>query len=237
MAELRVYGLVRWEDGDLAPGVKVSVYDKDLRHQDFLGESITNDAGRYEIKYRTERFRQSEEKNADLIFRLSNSEGISLTLSVIIFNDQSLNSFAVIFNAPAEAQIDLIVEPENKELSEYERYVSELAPVMENIPLADLTETDVEFLSGETDLPKQHVNSLITAYGHAAVTGVEPVTFYGLLRQGLPTELSALLAQGTEVQRDALKRSCAENIIPNYLCVKLDDILEQLQTLHKGTGS
>ena len=228
MNEWQVHGEVRWTDGDLATDITVSAFDRDLRHEEFLGTAITDPTGHYEIKYTTKEFRQTEKKTADLIFRLSNREGAPLTLSAIIFDDQQLDPPIVIFNVPSEAQIDLIVEPIERGLSEYERYISELAPVLEDIPLAELTETDISFLSGETGINPENITFLTEATKLSQETALPAGIFYGLIRLTLVTYLPDLLDQNPSVQRSALESSLKDNIIPARLREEIEMVLARL---------
>src|SRR5262245_37161814 len=122
-----VIGRITETGGRSIVGATVKVLDRDLRSEQLLGETVTNAEGIYEIKYADDMFRRAEKRVADLVIRVSSQEGIPLTLKEIQSNGATLPAPAIIFNAPAEAHIDLVVEPAPP-LSEYERLILTLTP-------------------------------------------------------------------------------------------------------------
>ena len=83
-----VKGRVVYADGKpLADGL-VRAFDKDLRSEEFLGETTTDEAGRYAIHYNEEQFSRAELGSADLIVRAYNPDGLELASSQIVFNAQ-----------------------------------------------------------------------------------------------------------------------------------------------------
>ena len=124
----------------------MKAFDRDLRSEELLGEAITNEQGIYEITYTAEQFARAEEGTADLIVRVFSREG------------EELGASEIIFNAPAIATVDLVVIPkEQPQPSEYEQLLMDLSPVLQDIPLADLTEEDIDFLAGDTEIDKQRI--------------------------------------------------------------------------------
>ena len=215
-----VRGQVRQADGTAITGSIVRAFDKDLpslRSEGELGKATTDKDGRYEITYTAEQFRRAEKKTADLIVRVFNQEPTPVASSPIIFN------------AGPEETVDLVVE--GSMLSEYERYLKELAPLLEKIRIADLIEEDIIFLTGETGIDTQHLSFLVVAATLADKTNLPAEVFYGLFRQNLPTDLLALLAQGTELQRAGLKSSLNDNLIPSSIGARLEELLKSLQAL------
>src|SRR3712207_9463634 len=65
---------VRGADGALLLGTNVRAFDVDLRREEQLGEKTTDEAGRYEIRYRREQFRRAEKESADLLVRALGSK-------------------------------------------------------------------------------------------------------------------------------------------------------------------
>ena len=62
-------GRVVYADGKpLADGL-VRAFDKDLRSEEFLWETTTDEEGRYAIHYNAEQFSRAEQGSADLIVR------------------------------------------------------------------------------------------------------------------------------------------------------------------------
>lgn len=219
-----VRGQIRQADGNSFEGGMVRAFDKDLRSEELLGEVATSN-GQYEITYTAESFSRAEKKNADLIVRVWNREGVLLKESPILFN------------APAVATVDLVIGEPAPEPSEYERHMAELVLLLEgqDVSFSDLQEDkehqDISFLSGETGIDARHVTLLVLS-ARLARRELSPEVFYGLFRQNLPTDLTALLAASPKEQRQALDKSLSENIIPSRLHDQLDNILEALQHLY-----
>ena len=84
----QVQGRVLRADGTPLPGTLVRAFDKDLRHEQFLGETSTDHLSHYSISYTQSQFRRAEKHNADLIVRIYSAEKILLAESDIIFNAQ-----------------------------------------------------------------------------------------------------------------------------------------------------
>jgi hypothetical protein len=258
-----VRGQVRQPGGSPVSSVRVTVFDKDLLVEQRLGETITDVEGRYEVRYTAEQFSRAEKGAADLTFRLFDPRGRALTkISGLDGTGNRLPTLRskngneqptvvpILFNAAAEATVDLIVADEMvAELSEYESLSEELTPLLAGLSPAHLREDeerqDITFLAGETgqdrqrifwfaESAKREVESRIIDPAIfmliASCTLPAPV-FYGLFRQNLPTELSALLARGREEWKTALEQSFEQNIIPKRLKPQLDGFLEFLQQL------
>ena len=67
----------RVEDGNdrALAGLLVKAYDRDLRSESVLGESLTDRKGAYKITYTPESFLAKEKKTADLFLRVFTSGG------------------------------------------------------------------------------------------------------------------------------------------------------------------
>ena len=237
---LIVRGQVVLEDGTPLPGVTVRAFDQDLRHEETLGKTVTDEAGFYGITYTAEQFRRVEKGSADLIVRAFNAD------------EKLLAASPTLFNAPAVATIDLVVGASVAGLpSEYERLLEELEPLLADMSVegirvptlnerfADLNSDDIDFLTGETGIERQRIEVLTQAarlrkQGHAEGFELPAGVFYGLAREGLPLDLSALYTHSPQAQRDALNHALADNIIPAMLEDGLDRILADLQKLIAG---
>lgn len=215
---LIVRGTIRYSDKRPLAEAVVRAADKELRHEKNLGETATDDQGHYEIHYTHDQFRRAEKRNADLIVRVFDPETGSLLLA----------ESEIIYNAGPVEVMDLIV---TRSFSEYEKYMAELIPVRDNVPVGDLTAEDIQFLHHETGIAAQHIEYLSIAARLGKQTEMPPELFYGLFRQGIPTTLSDLLEEDTETLRNALMASFKAHIIPLRLQENLDDYLERLSKL------
>ncbi len=248
-----VRGHIRQQDERPLAGATVVAVDQDLRGEEILGQTTTNQDGYYEIRYTADKFARAEKGTADLVVRAFAADGSLLVASPIIFN------------APPVATADLVIGGgEYRGPSEYELLGRELAPLLEDITIdgiehptlidkiADLKEDEkhqeVTFLSGETGQDSQRIMFLVLAAKLSKETAlppdafsiaalpvskitVPPEVFYGLFRQNLPTALPALLAQSPQVLRRALETSLRDNIIPAWVQDDLNKILALFQQL------
>ncbi|CAM4080751.1 neuraminidase-like domain-containing protein [Vreelandella rituensis] len=215
-----VRGKVSLANGSPAVGLKVVAVDRDLRREQTLGEAQTDRNGGYHIRYSERQFRRAEKQNADLIVRALGPDGGVLAASDILFN------------APASASVDLVIA-ENLLLpaSEFERLGSELAPLLEDVPLAQLTAEDVAFLVGETGIDAQHLGFFTISHRLATETHLSPAFFYGLARQGFPAALAPLLALPPSTLHSAIVAAIEANQAPQALKSELDAIFWRWQDL------
>ena len=139
--EFIVTGRVFHQDGTSLIGLKIRAFDKDLRREELLGEAVTEpEEGEYTIHYTKDKFTRAEKKRADLVVRAYTPEGGLLAESSIRFNAENYE------------WIELQVDPQEQEsLSDYERLLAEITPLLEDVALADLTDDDIQFLAQELE--------------------------------------------------------------------------------------
>jgi hypothetical protein len=216
----KVFGQIREQDGDYFPNGIVRAFDKDMRTEQLLGQALTDSQGQYEIYYQAEQFSKDERKSADLIVRVYNS------------TSQLQVASPVIFNAASQQRVNLVIGGKPyRGPSEYERFVRRIIPVSQGVDFADLTQDDVAFLRGETEIKSKYIAFLVVAARHSKKTGIAPEPFYGMFRKNLPTSLPALFSQSREAQRHALQSAINENIIPFIYDEKLSEIINQLRQM------
>jgi len=213
----KVKGTILQPDGTPVVGTTVKAFDKDLRHEEELGEVFTNQVGKYEITYTRDHFQRAEKRSADLVVRVYDPD----------VPDLLTGESEVIFNAAQSETIDITI---GLHLSEYEQYMQIIDQVREEVAVGDLTESDIAFLHGETAISVQRLRFVIAADHLGRQTQLDPAVFYGLARHDFPTELSNLVARNFWEIRQALERSLDTGIIPEHLRTELDPIIEQLKT-------
>lgn len=216
-----VKGQVRRADGRPVVGVRVAAYDGDLRSEEHLGQdSVTDDNGRYEISYTADRFARAEKEAADLIVKVFGP------------SDVLLGQSSIHFNAPPVATVDVVLESADRP-SEYEQLLEVIQPLLQGLALVELVENhehqDIAFLSGETGQNRQRITFLVEAQHLAQRTELPAEIFYGLFRQGLPTELPAMMLVNRRLLRRAIDASLRENIIPARFGEDLEALLNELQ--------
>ena len=127
--------------------------------------------------------------------------------------------------------------PEQPQLSEFEQLVAQLAPILQDVPLAELTEEGIRFLVSETGLDRQRIEFLAQAARLARDTDLPTEVFNGLARRGLPLDLEALLAKDLTELRHSLESAIDANIIPARLRASLNEIMERLEQLRLERGT
>jgi hypothetical protein len=216
-----VYGRIQGGDGALT----VRAFDRDLRSEELLGE-VTVSNGIYEIGFTAEQFSRAEKARADILVRVSNPAGLPLAES------------SVFFNGPPVARVDLVIgDGAARGPSEYESLVAEITPLLQGLGVTDLVEDDtnqdVTFLAGETGEDPARIALLILSQRLKQRT-LPAEVFYGLFREGLPTRLSALLAQRPEVLTRALVRAAERSIVPAAIGEKAEEYVDGLRMLVAG---
>ncbi|MGH8542927.1 MAG: neuraminidase-like domain-containing protein, partial [Gammaproteobacteria bacterium] len=217
-----VRGTVRFEDGSPSIGVVVLAFDRDMRHEELLGEAETDENGAYDIPYSRDQFHRAEKKRADLQIRVMDDNGSEIAASDIVFNAEPIQT------------IDLTLTSDQVRgipgTSEWERYLEELIPLIENVPLAELEDEELQFLSRETGIHEEHLRFVRLDGEWRQQRDLDRAVFYGLLRQGLPTSYRRLLAEKSARLREALEASIEQNMIPVHMS-DVDSVLERLEEL------
>jgi hypothetical protein len=209
----RVYGMVRSEYGDPLNGLTVEVYDRDLRNEELLGRTKTQE-GQYEVRYTPAQFRRSEKKAADIIVKLLDPAG------------KEVHKTPVVFNAPAELEQNInLNNSEYKGPSVWELLNDSLNPLLEGVSPVDLRENeqyqDISFLCGETGHNELMLITWILCFKLAGKTSregypIEAPVFFGYLRQGQPSLVYDTLLQDiqeperSELLQDKLLRELAD---------------------------
>ena len=169
-----ITGTITPADGVERAGIKVQAFDRDLPSLErrtgsapqMLGEEAITDAeGRFQITYTLEQFQTGEgisqfrrlrKKNADLSFRVFDQAGQELSIKSIEALDREYPSDQIIFNAPTRLEVSIFVDaPQAPGDSEYEQLLALIAPVVADLPLVELSDEDVVFLSNELGLEQK----------------------------------------------------------------------------------
>lgn len=239
-----VFGQVLLSDGQPLEACIVRVFDRDLRSEQLLGDTLTDGNGSYRVIYTEEQFKQVDNEKADLVVRAFNPVG------------KLLSESAIHFNVSSETHIDLIVsESAPVQPSEYDWLVSILTPLLDGVYLPDLTREDVWFLANKTGRGLDEVSFLADDARLAQSTGMPEAVFFalaseqaGVLSSDGPSpsqadfvevpapELSTLLEQPIESLLDILRRAISNNLIPVELGDQLDEIQNRFESLKEGKG-
>jgi hypothetical protein len=224
---LVVRGQVRFADGMPVPGVVVAACDKDLRVNQQLGKPTTSGSdGRYEIRYSAGQFARAEKRSADLQVS-AHREG-----------EEPVSS-EILFNAPADALVDLVLPRGEQDPSEFEILLTTLLPLLEgqgtergNLPIEDLEPRDVDFLAGDTGSERQRIDWLVQGFKLARESDLPAAAFYGWFRLGMPGEPTRLWGTPTDKLLATLRVALKQHIIPAGISGQLDAIggrIEQIK--------
>jgi hypothetical protein len=263
-----ITGTITIADGADRAGIKVQAFDRDLPSLErrtgsapqLLGEASTDAEGRFKITYILEQFQSGEgvspfrglrEKNADLSFRVFDRTGRELKIRNIDALNRTLGPEQIFFNIPSLLEnVSISIEaPPQLDASEYERLIVLIAPVIDDVPLFELSDEDVVFLSNELGLEQQadilqHIEWLRRSALLAQQSNLPIEAFYGWGRKDLPARLlelagvplkdlrsilSKLISLETVELSRALRAAVAETIIPARLSDQIDAIIRQLK--------
>ncbi|MCK1642484.1 hypothetical protein IVA95_34240 [Bradyrhizobium sp. 157] len=214
-----VKGVVRHEDGSPAPEIQVVAFDRDLRSEQRLGETLSDATGAYEIGYSSDQFSTRERGGADLVVRAFHNNSLLLTSPTL-------------FNASPQAELDLIV-PADKSPSLIERISRAIRPLLHGLAVDSLQEDsrqqDVSFLSGETGFAKDVLARFVLAH-QLARESIGSEFWFALLGgpwfqfaedRSLQDQMAALRRSlplvDASVARKALTRSFDQHEIPTAL--------------------
>ena len=199
-----VKGQIQRADGTPYAGIFVRAFDRDMRREQALGSrKTTNREGKYEITYTRAQFCRAEKSSADLIVRVYGGT-----------EDKLLAQSDIIFNAKPVEIVDLtVVDEAYQQLSEYERLMLALPPILGEQAITSFREDleekpesgkyrDLSFLSGETGFAKNVLARFVMAQ-KLAQQAIEPEFWFALLSgavfqdtetQNLDEQLAAILA-------------------------------------------
>jgi Tc toxin complex TcA C-terminal TcB-binding domain/Neuraminidase-like domain/Putative peptidoglycan binding domain len=247
---LRIYGMVRDQYGALLDGVTVQAFDRDLRSEEPLGNTLTK-AGQYEIRYTQAQFRKAEKDTADVVVKILDVTG------------KELYKTPIYYNVPDEVEINIVLQgAEYKGPSEFEVLTGLFTPLLDNISPLDLQENDpfqdISFLSGETGQSRLIVGTWAACYRLAdkttrEETPLEAAVLYGFMRQGQPSLLYDTLLQDVkdaervtlleekllqaladihpDYQQSLLEKALTDNLIPALIQAQIPSILETLRKI------
>ena len=161
------------------PRLIVRAFDRDLRSESQLGESVTDARGRYRIDYVLASFAEAEKKTADLSMKVFGPGG------ALVYETDFDH---IVFNASEFETIDISITAEIRpDLNEFEYLLREISDLTAGIKTSQLEENDknrdVSFLSREAGLPAEKLEHLVVAHRLQDESAIDPAFFYALLRK------------------------------------------------------
>ncbi len=206
-----VRGNVLHAGGEPVEDAAVRLFDKDLRTETKLGEATTNDKGYFEIPHT---FAAKDKVAPNLLVKVFAN----------LASKQPTAVSEVTFAADPQVIINLVAgDAKYRGPSDFELLMKDIKPLVETqkLKFADLLDNDVTFLSNQTGHASERIVHAILADRYAqdsrpvsGAAGAPREAIHAWLRQGLPTEPSALLSQDPGILRRALIQAVKDNVIP-----------------------
>lgn len=215
-------------------GLIIRIYDRDMRSEELIGETVTDRNGHYGLDYHPEQFLKGEKKYPDLAVKVYTANGRQPLYEPTIKG--------IRFNARLREVIDIKLQKGvSRETDEYSHYLNEIQPLRGEIPVDQLDENekvqDISFLNQETGIQEEHLEYLVVAHRLQSVYGLPATVSYGLFRMDtltrqdmkdilqvrfhidLQSDLQSLiydiaLLDSKKVQQD-LRAAIQERIIPS----------------------
>ncbi len=215
-----VTGQVERQGRPLA-GVTVRAVHVGVRKESVLGEAVTDTEGAYAISYSPPGGKRPR---------------VNLQIAVME-GETALVTSAVVINAAPDEVINLVAPEQAEEPSAFERLEALVAPHLDGVSPADLTESEQRILAAELDMEQGHLELFGQAHRLAAAHGAIPAAaYYGLLVRGLPADLRYLAATDPGELKSALEVAADERVIPASLkesAAALAGELESLSRTHR----
>ncbi len=243
-----VRGTVTLADGSAVPGVLVVAFDRDFRTEQVLGNCLTDANGAYRIGYSAAAFTRAEKGQADLGVRVLAPDGETQLFAT---PDRDL-----VMNASDDTVIPIVVAvPEGATISEYERVDEAVAPLIGQVPVADIARErgadEGGFLAREIGVDAARMAHFVVAHRVSEMAKARADYFYALLREdglygilpdrpravqvpvGYHTDTRAVLFEAALLDADttssAIDRAVRGNIVPPSLRGEWEAIWRGLQ--------
>jgi Neuraminidase-like domain len=218
-ATFSVQGVVTDVAGVAAVGLGVEAWDLAVAGQNRIATEETGSDGRYVMTY----------SEGDL----GGKAAADLQVRVVApGRDEPLVASTILFVAPAQATVDLVVQrAEVPQQPEYARLLASTAPYLGDRGLADIDADGVTYLAGRTGWDARTVAMAAQAAQLSAQTQIPSEHYYALLRTGLPGD-------PTEIHRlddDALIGGLKDAIESGIIADQGD--LEQTLRLHQAAAA
>jgi hypothetical protein len=144
-----VQGTVTDPNNRKLSGLLVKAFDRDMRSEALLGESLTNAKGEYRIECSQEQFNVAEKQTATLSMKVFAARGDELLYKTEIEQ--------IVFNASPFEEINIVIQSEIKaEGNEFDRITGEISGLLAGVKFSELEENDknraISFLSKETGI-------------------------------------------------------------------------------------
>ncbi|MBO9700909.1 MAG: hypothetical protein J7604_11920 [Sporocytophaga sp.] len=205
-------GTVKHSTGNAVENIKVVLSEKLLRDKKKLSETVTDKQGIYSITI------QGLPKNTGFILEVINEEGKLLVTSEVIFNTTGLVSHDFIIREVQYkgAPVFTLRQPELK------NYFEQLNAGGNEKPL---TVEDVHFVARQTGLEPRDTFHWLRANELEKETTIPAEAFYGLFKQGLPTNPKNLSSKNGDEIGEAIKKAAESNYISDKVAASVQQMV------------
>ncbi len=214
MALIILTGIVKHSNGNIIPGLLIRVNEKMIRSQQTLGETKTDANGKYNIRFET--------------------KAMNPAIVVMALDDKGaiVGSSDIIYSVKAQQEVDITVTDNRykgassfqKNLSVLQSYQGELDKTASS---QKLSVQDVEFMAGQTGKQPIDVWRSTRAHQLQLQTQIPAEVFYGLFKQGLPTDTDSLMRMSPQDIKDAITQAAANSDISDAINAQSDAIITQ----------
>ncbi|MCB0375348.1 MAG: hypothetical protein KDD04_05460, partial [Sinomicrobium sp.] len=252
----RVIGKITGSNGTPLTDLRVAIYDIDMREWEVLAEGFTNREGAYELTWTHSQLSGRGKKTADIALKVTTREKDTLLYQSSI--DE------VRFNASEREEINILLKNAVPvERVEYDFLLAEVSFLAGKVALSELQESqehrDITFLSRELEVPFEKIAHLAVAHKISAVSRIEPVFFYALLRKntllknrsggllgtrfsiGVNDDMQVLLYDAALTERERIctdvEAAVAERIVAPPIGEACDAFIRQLQRYKEAATS
>ena len=211
----RVWGVVRLPEGTATSDFRVVVYDVDMASETALDSGPLDAEGAYDIRYHAEWYAADEAGTADLRVRV-----IDAAKNVCAESD-------VYFNAPNDLRIDVTLDA-SALVSEWERSVAAIDLVRQQVPIDQLTDKHLDFLSKELSIALQRLRMIRTAVQRAPGLVTTSEVLYALQRMDLGATAEELGRHDRPTIVEAITRAVHGRIVPRIDPSAIERLLTRL---------
>ena len=243
-----VFGKVTDRQNRPLRNLVVQVFDRDMRSEVLLAETVTDKEGKYEINWQHSQLTGRNRKQADISIKVSTA----IKKTLLFASDMD----SIRFNASPREEINITITTTiQPEVIEYDYILKEVTFLAGDLSIPDLQENeqhkDVSFLANEAEIPEEKIEHLVVAHRLQAESKIDAAFFYTLLRKNtllkndfiksfharlvidinteiLPLLYDAALADVKTVQRD-IKAAVKELIVPIRVAKEYKQNIEELQ--------
>ncbi|WP_372950608.1 neuraminidase-like domain-containing protein [Mariniphaga sp.] len=207
-------GKVAHTNGNEIGKIKVVLSEQLLRTTKMLGETTTNSDGHYSITI------TALSGNAAYILEVKDNNGKSLAVSDKIFQPEENNyvnlTVADVYykGTPAFTLHKPILK----------KYFEELNQGSEKKPL---NVEDVYFVAEQTNLKPRETFFWLRANELETETQIPAEAFYGLFKQGMPTNAKSLSSKDGKAMKEALMKAAEKSHISDTTAANSDKVVEQ----------